>query len=80
MPSPTGSGDHAEDEVADAERAVEPDGRGLHGSRAEGAGRCADEHPHVWVLTDDMYEHILFDGFQFATIAQVEPKLYRRAR
>jgi aspartate aminotransferase len=35
-------------------------------------------HPHVWVLTDDMYEHILFDGFTFATIAQVEPALYPR--
>ena len=36
------------------------------------------DHPHVWVLTDDMYEHILFDGFKFATIAQVEQKLYPR--
>ena len=35
-------------------------------------------HPHVWILTDDMYEHILFDGFAFATIAQVEPKLFSR--
>ncbi len=36
------------------------------------------DHPHVWVLTDDMYEHILYDGFTFATIAQVEPELYPR--
>jgi aspartate aminotransferase len=36
------------------------------------------QHPHVWVLTDDMYEHLLYDGVQFATIAQVEPKLYDR--
>lgn len=35
-------------------------------------------HPHVLVLTDDMYEHLLFDGFRFATIAQVEPRLYER--
>ena len=35
-------------------------------------------HPHVWVLTDDMYEHLLYDGFQFATIAEVEPALYDR--
>ena len=35
-------------------------------------------HPDVWVLTDDMYEHLLYDGFTFATIAQVEPKLYPR--
>ena len=36
------------------------------------------DHPAIWVLTDDMYEHILYDGFEFATIAQVEPKLYAR--
>ena len=35
-------------------------------------------HPQVWVLTDDMYEHLLFDGFRFATIAQVEPALQDR--
>ena len=35
-------------------------------------------HPHVWVLTDDMYEHLVFDDFKFFTIAQVEPKLYDR--
>jgi len=35
-------------------------------------------HPHVWILTDDMYEHLLFDDFEFWTIAQVEPALYDR--
>ncbi|MGI9371819.1 MAG: pyridoxal phosphate-dependent aminotransferase [Hyphomicrobiales bacterium] len=35
-------------------------------------------HPHVWVLTDDMYEHLVYDDFQFATPAQVEPALYER--
>jgi aspartate aminotransferase len=35
-------------------------------------------HPHVWVLTDDMYEHLIYDGFEFATIAEVEPQLYER--
>jgi len=35
-------------------------------------------HPQVWVLTDDMYEHLVFDDFEFVTIAQVEPKLYDR--
>jgi aspartate aminotransferase len=35
-------------------------------------------HPHVWIMTDDMYEHLLYDGFEFATIAQVEPALYDR--
>jgi len=35
-------------------------------------------HPHVWVLTDDMYEHILYDDAEFVTFAQVEPKLHDR--
>ncbi len=35
-------------------------------------------HPHVWVMTDDMYEHLLYDGHTFYTIAQVEPALYER--
>jgi aspartate aminotransferase len=36
------------------------------------------KHPHVWVLTDDMYEHLVYDDFEFTTPAQVEPKLYDR--
>lgn len=36
------------------------------------------KHPHVWIMTDDMYEHLVYDDFKFATIAQVEPKLYDR--
>jgi aspartate aminotransferase len=35
-------------------------------------------HPHVYVLTDDMYEHLVYDDFKFVTPAQVEPKLYER--
>jgi aspartate aminotransferase len=35
-------------------------------------------HEHVWVLTDDMYEHLVFDGFEFCTVAQVEPRLKDR--
>ncbi|HMO07577.1 MAG TPA: pyridoxal phosphate-dependent aminotransferase [Paracoccaceae bacterium] len=35
-------------------------------------------HPQVWVMSDDMYEHLVFDGFSFATPAQVEPALYDR--
>ena len=35
-------------------------------------------HPQVWILTDDMYEHLVFGDFQFWTIAQVEPALYDR--
>jgi aspartate aminotransferase len=36
------------------------------------------KHPNVWILTDDMYEHLVYDDFKFATIAEVEPKLYDR--
>lgn len=35
-------------------------------------------HPHVWVMTDDMYEHLVYDNFEFYTIAQIEPALYDR--
>ena len=35
-------------------------------------------HPHVWVMTDDMYEHLAYDAFEFCTPAQVEPGLYER--
>lgn len=35
-------------------------------------------HPHVWVMTDDMYEHLVYDNFKFTTVAQIEPKLYDR--
>src|ERR1700751_1584961 len=35
-------------------------------------------HPQVWVMTDDMYEHLVYDDFRFTTIAQVEPRLYER--
>ena len=36
------------------------------------------KHPHVWVMTDDMYEHLVYDDFEFTTPAQIEPKLYDR--
>ena len=36
------------------------------------------KHPHVWIMTDDMYEHLTYDGFKFATICQIEPKLLDR--
>jgi aspartate aminotransferase len=35
-------------------------------------------HPQVWVLTDDMYEHLIYGGFKFWTVAQVEPRLMER--
>ena len=67
--------DHAEDQMVHLQFAVEPDRRRLYARRDQGADRRAAEAPHVWVLTDDMYEHLVYDGFKFSTPAQVEPKL-----
>ena len=49
-------------------------------SRAELQGLCdvLMRHPHVWVMTDDMYEHVIYDGFEFTTPAEIEPGLYDR--
>ena len=41
-------------------------------------GEVLKRHPHVWILTDDIYEHLVYGGFQFSTIAQVTPELYDR--
>jgi aspartate aminotransferase len=49
-------------------------------SRAEMAalGQVMLRNPHVWILCDDMYEHLLYDGFDYATMAVVEPGLRER--
>lgn len=57
-------------------------------SNPTGAGYTRDElkaltdvlmrHPQVWVMSDDMYEHLVFDDFKFCTPAEVEPGLYDR--
>lgn len=36
------------------------------------------KHPHVWILADDMYEHLVYDNFKFVTPAEIEPALYER--
>lgn len=36
------------------------------------------DHPHIWILTDDIYEHLVYDEISFQTIAQVEPRLFDR--
>ena len=55
-----------------------PTGAAYSAAELKALGEVLERHPHVWVLTDDMYEHILYDDFQFATIAQVCPSLYER--
>jgi len=76
---------------ADLEKAISPKTRWLllnSPSNPSGAAYTRAElrtladvllkHPQVWILTDDMYEHLVFGDFEFATIAQVEPALYER--
>jgi aspartate aminotransferase len=55
-----------------------PSGAAYTASELKALAEVLARHPHVWVLTDDMYEHVLYDDFQFATIAQVAPELYER--
>ncbi|OWV80385.1 aspartate aminotransferase [Rhizobium sp. R635] len=57
-------------------------------SNPSGAAYSADDyrplldvlfrHPHVWLMVDDMYEHIVYDGFRFVTPAALEPRLKSR--
>ncbi|MET3713290.1 aspartate aminotransferase [Sphingomonas trueperi] len=55
-----------------------PTGAAYSAAELKALGEVIERHPHVWVFADDMYEHILYDGFEFATIAQVCPSLYDR--
>ncbi len=55
-----------------------PSGAGYSRAALKALTDVLMRHPHVWVLTDDMYEHIAFDGFTFCTPAEVEPALYER--
>ncbi|MDE0590176.1 pyridoxal phosphate-dependent aminotransferase [Halocynthiibacter sp. C4] len=55
-----------------------PTGAGYSASELKGLTDVLLRHPHVWVMTDDMYEHLVFDDFKFATPAEVEPALYER--
>jgi len=75
----------------DLERAITPRTKWVvlnSPSNPSGAAYTRDElkaltevlmrHPHVWVLTDDMYEHLVYGDFVFTTPAQIEPGLYSR--
>ena len=55
-----------------------PSGATYSRSELAALAEVLKRHPHVWVLTDDMYEHVRYDETPFATIAQVEPGLYER--
>ncbi|WP_422000861.1 pyridoxal phosphate-dependent aminotransferase [Roseovarius mucosus] len=55
-----------------------PTGAGYTWDELKGLTDVLMRHPHVWIMTDDMYEHLAYDGFEFCTPAQVEPALYDR--
>lgn len=55
-----------------------PSGAAYTADELRALGEVLKRHPQVWILTDDMYEHLLFDGFKYSTIAQVVPELYDR--
>lgn len=55
-----------------------PTGAAYSAAELRALGAVLLRHPHVWVFADDMYEHISYDGFAFATIAAVVPELYPR--
>ncbi|KQM64408.1 aspartate aminotransferase [Sphingomonas sp. Leaf17] len=55
-----------------------PTGAGYTVEELKALGDVLARHPHVWIFADDMYEHIVYDGFRFATIAQVCPDLAER--
>jgi aspartate aminotransferase len=55
-----------------------PSGAAYTEAELRALGDVLLKHPHVWVLTDDMYEHLTYGDFVFKTIAEVEPQLYER--
>ncbi len=55
-----------------------PTGAGYTADELKALGAVLARYPDVWIFADDMYEHIVYDGFRFATIAQVCPELYDR--
>lgn len=55
-----------------------PTGAGYSPAELKALTDVLMRHPHVWVMTDDMYELLAYDGFEFCTPAEIEPALYER--
>ena len=55
-----------------------PTGAACTRAELEAIAAVMRRHPHVWVMSDDMYEHLIYDGFEFNTLAQVAPDLRDR--
>jgi aspartate aminotransferase len=55
-----------------------PTGAACSADELKAIAEVMRRHPHVWIMSDDMYEHLVFDGFRHATMAQVAPDLKER--
>ncbi|TWC64585.1 pyridoxal phosphate-dependent aminotransferase [Herbaspirillum sp. SJZ099] len=55
-----------------------PSGAAYTRAELEALAGVLKRHPHVWILSDDIYEHLVYDGFEFTTPAQIAPELYER--
>ena len=55
-----------------------PSGAAYTEAELRALGEVLIRHPHVWIMSDDMYEHLVYDDFKFTTIAQACPELYDR--
>ncbi len=55
-----------------------PTGAGYSWQELQALTAVLERHPHVWVMSDDMYEHLVYGEFEFCTPAQVAPALYER--
>ncbi len=55
-----------------------PTGAGYTAAELKGLTEVLMRHSHVWIMSDDMYEHLVFDDFKFVSPAQIEPGLYDR--
>jgi aspartate aminotransferase len=55
-----------------------PTGAAYSKAELQGLAEVLLRHPQVWTMCDDIYEHMIYDGFEFFTLAQVEPKLFDR--
>ena len=55
-----------------------PSGAAYTKEHLQALGAVLDKHPQIHVLTDDIYEYLVYDGFKFATIAEACPSLYDR--
>lgn len=55
-----------------------PTGAAYTGAELEALAAVLRRHPQVWILTDDMYEHLIYGDFEYRTIAEVAPDLYDR--